>query len=107
MPARLAPGDLIRDNLGRECVVLERAKQPDKKWLAFQDDERMRKVRTRVWWHAMPLDGGGIIVPEVLATFIRHIALDDALTIIAADKDDYYAMVRLFPELESMGLEPT
>jgi len=75
---KLKPKDLITDNRGRLGIVLEKAKQPDANWLNIQHDTRMQEVPVgTVWWHVLPLDGGGILVPESLAKFEREATSED------------------------------
>jgi hypothetical protein len=72
--------DLITDNNGRLGIVLERAKEPDSDWLKIQRDTRMREVPIgTIWWHVLPLSGGGILVPETLAKFEREATNEDLL----------------------------
>lgn len=74
----LKPKDLITDNRGRLGIVLEKAKAPDAEWLKIQKDSRMREVPVEsVWWNVLPLDGGGILVPESLAKFEREATSED------------------------------
>ena len=76
----LKPKDLITDNRGRLGIVLEKAKAPDAEWLKIQRDSRMQEVPAgTVWWHVLPLDGGGILVPESLAKFEREATSEDIM----------------------------
>lgn len=83
----LAVGDLIRDNLGREGIVLASARRPSAKWLADQNDVRMRSASGR-WWRVVPLDGGGVCVPEDLAVVVRRATVDDILSVMRNDSND-------------------
>ncbi len=83
----LAVGDLVRDNLGRKGIVIERARKPDSKWLAAQDDRRMRGA-VGPWWHVVPLDGGDALVPEDFAKRIRRATVDDVVKLMESDTTD-------------------
>lgn len=83
----IAVGDLIRDNLGRQGIVIEPARKPDRKWLAIQDDQRMRSAGGP-WWRVCPLDGGSTLVPEVLAKRIRRAHVDDIAKVMESDSTD-------------------
>jgi hypothetical protein len=76
----LKPKDLITDNSGRSGIVFERAKQPDADWLKIQRDNRLREVPVETaWWLVLPLDGGGVLVPEPLAKFEREATTEDLM----------------------------
>lgn len=78
----LKPKDLITDNRGRLGIVLEKAKAPDVEWLKIQRDSRMKEVPVgTVWWHVLPLEGGGILVPEYLANFEREATSEDIMEV--------------------------
>lgn len=83
----LSVGDLIQDNLGRAGIVLSRSRTPSVKWRNAQDDQRMR-VTEGIWWRVVPLDGGGILVPEELAHFLRRANVDDIVKVMDGDSTD-------------------
>lgn len=99
---KLAVGDLILDNLGREGVVLAPSHSPSPKWLADQDDLRTRSA-AGPWWKVAPLDGGGVLVPEDLAVVIRRASVDDVVQLMNSDTSDNGAAIlqHLFAELRS------
>ena len=83
----LAVGDVIRDNLGREGIVLERARAPNVGWLAEQDDLRVRSA-AGPWWNVVPFDGGGVLVPEDLVLVLRRATVDDVVRVMESDMTD-------------------
>lgn len=80
-------GDVIRDNYGRLGLVLEKGRKPGVRWLAEQEDQRMRTA-SGPWWHVAPLNGGGVLVPENLAGRVRRATVDDVLKVMSADEND-------------------
>jgi len=98
----IAIGDLIIDNYGREGIVLARDKQPGPDWLAIQEDTRMPALASGTWWLVMPVDsGGGVSVPESLATFVRRATLEDAARVVAVRASSHVSLVKLFPDLKA------
>ena len=94
-------GDLIIDNYGREGIVLYPNKQPDAEWLSIQEDARMHSITSGKWWLAMPLQsGGGVNVPESLATVLRRATQEDATALVARHEFTYVSLVGLFPGLK-------
>lgn len=94
-------GDLILDNYQREGIVLSRAQMPDKRWIQLQEDIRVRDS-DGPWWNVLPLDGGGVLVPEDLASFVRRATVDDLLRVVESDATDGNAtLIHLFNELRS------
>lgn len=104
----LATGDIIRDNLGRLGLVLEKARKPGAKWLAEQNDAQMRTA-SGPWWHVVPLDGGGVLVPEDLARHLRRATVDDVLKVINTDDNDggQATLYHLFKSLQSAQCGPS
>jgi len=80
-------GDLVCDNLGREGIVFSPSKRPSMKWLNEQEDARMPSA-SGPWWNVLPLDGGGVLVPEDLAVVVRRATVDDVARVMASDRTD-------------------
>jgi hypothetical protein len=83
----LRVGDVIRDNLGREGLVLAPGRRPTSKWLQDQEDTRM-VAAVGPWWKIAPFDGGGVLVPDDLAVFLRRATVDDVVLVMACDSVD-------------------
>jgi hypothetical protein len=101
-------GDLIVDNLGREGLVYAKERRPGAKWLAEQDDVRIRQS-AGPWWKVLPLDGGAVIVPSELGTFVRRANVDDLLHLMSSQQTEYAAMgtlVELFKQLRQQQSKP-
>jgi hypothetical protein len=98
-PAR--PRDLVIDNRDRVGIVTSRhPRQPGRKWLDDQSDDRMRDPAHRIWWNVMPLDGGLVVVPEGLMRIVREATLADALQAVAGGNEAAVkTLLDLFPEL--------
>lgn len=96
----LRVGDIIRDNLNREGLVLSPGRRPSSKWLSDQEDSRMRSA-VGPWWKVAPFDGGGVLVPEDLALFQRRATVDDVLLVMANDSTDngFSTLRHLFDQL--------
>lgn len=97
----IQPRDLVYDNRDRLGIVISRyPRQPSRKWLEEQFDERIRDPGHRVWWNVMPLDGGLVIVPEGLLRLVRPATFDDALRAVAGGNEAAVkTLIGLFPEL--------
>jgi hypothetical protein len=93
--------DLVRDNRDRLGIVVSRyPRQPSRKWLAEQFDERMGDPSHGVWWNVIPLDGGLVIVPEGLLHLVRAATFEDALQAVAGGNEAAVkALIGLFPQL--------
>lgn len=103
----IAIGDLIRDNLGRKGLVIERARTPGAKWLAAQEDPRMQSAAGS-WWHVAPLDGGGVLVPEALAKRLHRATVDDVAKVVESDatENGKAILLHLFTALQSNMSSP-
>ena len=103
----IKPRDLIRDNHGREGIVIERAKTPSRAWISDQKDQRVRSLSLRpTWWRVFCVSGGSVIVPEELAQFIRSATLDDARRACeCANEPALRSLAALFPELVKVALK--
>jgi hypothetical protein len=100
---RLSIGDLITDSYGRECLVVAKERRPDARWIAQQEDVRMRQA-AGAWWKAIPLDGGAVIVADELGTFLRRATVDDVVRVLQVQQTDHAAtvtLVDLFDRLRS------
>lgn len=67
--------------------MLAPGRRPSDKWLQDQDDSRML-LAAGPWWRVAPLEGGGVLVPEDLATFQRRATVDDVIAVMASDSVD-------------------
>ncbi len=75
---RINIGDVVRDNHGREGIVVKDERTPDAEWLARQSDARVRRQAPEErWLTVLPFDGGSALCPESLATHLRPMTLDD------------------------------
>lgn len=102
----LSIGDLIMDNFGRECIVYRKERRPSAKWLAAQDDERVRQS-LGPWWAALPLDGGAIIVPDELGVVIRRATIDDLLKVMLSMQSEHAGNVTLMEIFQRLRAAPT
>lgn len=74
----LARKDLIKDNHGRLCIVIERDETPGAAWILGQVDKRIRDLpETEIWFKAFPLDGGSVCVPQSLCQRVRKATKKD------------------------------
>lgn len=99
----LSIGDLIVDNFGREGLVFARERRPSAKWLAEQEDVRVRRSKGP-WWKVLTLDGGAVILPAELGTFLHRATVDDLLKVMSAQQTEYAAtatLVELFKQLSA------
>lgn len=99
----LSVGDLIIDNIGRVGLVYSKERPPSAKWLAEQEDVRIQHS-TGPWWKVLPLDGGAIIVPAELATFLRRASVDDLLALARCQQNEHAGtatLVELFERLSA------
>jgi hypothetical protein len=79
--AGIGPRALVRSNYGLLVIVLRQAPRPSREWLDVQDDRRVRGLPDdERWWEAIPLDGGGVVVPESLSEIVRTATRADAET---------------------------
>jgi uncharacterized protein YqcC (DUF446 family) len=103
----LKPRDLIIDNWEREGIVVERAKRPAAGWLSDQTDRRVLALPTdTVWWSVLDVRGGGVLVPEPLAQFIREATIDDAMRAVEhANEHALRTIAQLFPETVERALK--
>ena len=97
----LSIGDLIIDNFDREGIVYSKARRPSAKWLAEQEDVRVQKS-PGPWWTVLPLDGGAVIVPTELGTFIRRATIDDLLRVMRAQQTEHAGTVTLIELFEHL-----
>lgn len=98
---RIEIGDVIRDNHGRDGIVVALIERPDPQWLAAQLDSRMREVPIdERWFRIYPFCGGAVDCSESLMTRLRTMTPEDFQKAyrrangFAQDKLD-----ELFPEL--------
>lgn len=97
----LSIGDLIVDNFGREGIVYSKERRPSVKWLAEQEDVRVQQS-AGPWWKVLPLDGGAVIVPAELGTFLRRANVDDLLKVMGSQQTEHagtVTLVELFKQL--------
>lgn len=108
---KIKPRDLIADNLGRLGIVMEQAETPAPGWIKIQKDIRIHELPSdTVWWHIIPLDGGGIEAPEPLIQFVRRANYED---ICKAYKNSNYSgrlgieeLLQQDGEFETFSTEP-
>jgi hypothetical protein len=103
----LKPRDLIIDNWDRECIVVERVKRPAAGRLADQWDSRVQAVPAdTIWWSALVIRGGGVLIPEPLATFVREATVEDATRAVEyANEHALHTIAGLFPEAVERALQ--
>ncbi len=103
----LKPRDLIIDNWDRECIVVERVKRPAAGWLADQTDSRVLALPAdTIWWSVLDIRGGGVLVPEPLAQFVREATIDDAMRAVEyANEYTLRTIGQLFPEAVERALQ--
>jgi hypothetical protein len=103
----LKPRDLIIDNWDRECIVVERVKRPAAGWLANQWDSRVQALPAdTIWWSALVIRGGGVVIPEPLATLVREATLEDAMRAVEyANEQAVHTIASLFPEAVERALQ--
>jgi len=97
----LSIGDLIVDNFGREGIVYSKERRPSAKWLAEQEDSRVQQS-AGPWWKVLPLNGGAVIVPTELGTFVRRATIDDLLRVVEVQQTEHagtVTLVELFTQL--------
>lgn len=100
MPS-ISIGDLIIDHLGREGLVYSKERRPSAKWLAEQEDVRVRQA-TGPWWKVLPLEGGAVIVPAEMGALVRRAHVDDLLKLMGSQQTEHAAtvtLVELFAQL--------
>lgn len=92
-------GDVVVDNHGREGIVIREDPTPGPRWLADQEDERMRAVSPGARWLAiLPLTGGLTLCPESLLQRVRNANESDILNAAeAANEPGVRYLVELFP----------
>lgn len=97
----IKPGDIITDNHDRTCLVIKADKPESKAWLAGQSDHRMRQLpASEKWFEAYPLDGGAVIVPASLCTFLRRATHADVAAALKGGNGFAQDEIRAtFPEL--------
>ncbi|WP_172204464.1 hypothetical protein [Niveibacterium sp. COAC-50] len=98
----LSIGDLIVDNFGREGIVYSKERRPSAKWLAEQEDSRV-KQSPGPWWRVLPLDGGAAIVPAELGTFVRRASIDDLLKLVLAQQSEHAGTVTLLELFKALS----
>jgi len=103
----LKPRDLIIDNWERECIVVERVRRPAASWLADQTDSEVQTLPAEiVWWRVLDIRGGGVLVPEPLAQFVREATIEDAMRAVEYANDYALRTIgQLFPEAVERALE--
>ena len=103
----LSIGDVIIDNYGRECLVYSIERRPSAKWLSEQEDVRAHQA-TGPWWNAKPLNGGAVLVPDDLGTFVRRATVDDLIKLMEAQQTEHSGtatLVDLFQRLRPRQTE--
>ncbi len=96
-------GDLIVDNYGREGLVYSKERRPSAKWIAEQEDVRVHES-AGPWWKVLPLNGGAVIVPAELGTFLRRATVDDLLKVMSTQQTEHagtVTLLELFKQLSS------
>jgi len=101
-------GAVVRDNLGREGIVLSREKAPPQEWIDEQiDADEVRKLGTMVnWWGVMPFDGGYLLCPEPMLTWLRVATYEDFVMVADhAGVEGRLSLVKVFPHYVNLLLE--
>lgn len=93
--------DVIRDNHQREGIVIERDKRPTAAWIRDQKDRRVASVpEEEIWWRVLPFDGGSVLVPDSLATWLRSATYDDVMKAVeGANQHGRRELAFVFPEI--------
>ena len=61
---KLEFGDMVRDNHGRICMVIEEVECPSQDWLDAQTDRTVKFAVDCRWLTLFPITGGAVVVPE-------------------------------------------
>ena len=75
--------------------------------MAFQQEDVRAQRTAGPWWKAMPLDGGAVIVPDDLGTFVRRATVDDLTKLMEAQQTEHagtVTLVDLFQRLRSRSI---
>ena len=76
----VAIGAVVRDTLGREGIVLSKDDPPSQEWIdELIDADDVKKLGRVQWWGVMPFEGGYLLCPEPMLTWLRAATYEDFL----------------------------
>jgi hypothetical protein len=93
-------GAVVRDTMGREGIVLSREADPPRDWLEEQVNvEQIKSLGPNIeWWGVMPFDGGYLLLPGPLLTWLRNATFEDFLrTVDHAGLEGRLSLAKVFP----------
>lgn len=93
-------GGVVRDTMGREGIVLSREGGPPRDWLEEQVNvEQIKSLGPSIeWWGVMPFDGGYLLLPGPLLTWLRDATFEDFLRAVDhAGLEGRLGLAKVFP----------
>lgn len=93
-------GAVVRDSMRREGIVLTKEADPPPDWLKDQVNiQEIRALGPNIqWWGVMPLDGGYLLLPGPLLTWLRDASFEDFLRAVDhAGPEGRLSLAKVFP----------
>jgi len=93
-------GVVVRDPMGREGIVLSKEGDPPRDWLEEQVNvEQIKGLGPNIeWWGVMPFDGGYLLLPGPLLTWLREATFEDFLRAVDhAGLEGRLGLAKVFP----------
>jgi len=100
MTESIKVGAVVQDWYQRVGIVCAKRPEPPADWINDQrNSEDIKRLGRTDWWAVMPLEGGYVLVPGPLLSYLRDATYDDFLEAAdTANSAGRETLLKLFPD---------